>query len=91
MVEMFVQSHNGEIHLLPAMPSILATGSVRGIRARGGFTIDISWEDGVLKEATLTAPVAAATGVVRLKSSLKTFKVTLPQGGFKKLAAKDFA
>ena len=53
MVEMFVQSHNGEIHLLPAMPSILATGSVRGIRARGGFTVDISWENGALKEATL--------------------------------------
>jgi alpha-L-fucosidase 2 len=53
MAEMLIQSHGGEIHLLPSLPPAWAQGSVRGLRAQGGFEVAIRWRDGVLEEAEL--------------------------------------
>jgi alpha-L-fucosidase 2 len=53
--EMLMQSHLGEIHLLPALPDAWSEGSIQGLLARGGYTISISWEKGNLTRAIIKA------------------------------------
>lgn len=53
--EMLVQSHAGEVAILPALPKAWPAGSFTGLRARGGITVDAAWQDGRLQSATLRA------------------------------------
>ena len=87
ILEMLVQCVGGEIELLPALPRAWATGSVRGIRARGGFELDISWRDGILHRATLRS-VSGGVAQVRYRDGLR--KVRLHEGASTTLTASQF-
>ena len=63
--EMLLQSHDGAVHLLPALPDAWAEGEVKGLQARGAFVADISWKGHRLQKATIRSE---AGGVLRLRS-----------------------
>jgi len=63
IAEMLLQSHEDRIALLPALPTDWSDGRIRGLRARGGCTVDIAWADGRLLEATITAGQAGTCEV----------------------------
>lgn len=55
VIEMLLQSQNGELHLLPALPAAWASGSVRGLVGRGNFVVDMAWQDGRLVSGEVLA------------------------------------
>jgi hypothetical protein len=70
MAEMLVQSHLGEIHLLPALPDEFSSGRVSGLKARGGYTVDMEWKNGDLIRAVITCPSGSVIPGIRVKSDI---------------------
>jgi alpha-L-fucosidase 2 len=72
IAEMLLQSQDGELEFLPALPPAWPRGEVKGLRGRGAYEVDIAWQDGKLTQATILAH-AAGPCAIRLGEATKTF------------------
>ena len=77
IAEMLLQSHSDVIHLLPAIPAAWADGSVKGLKARGGFVVDIEWKAGTVLAASIFSKL---TGTCRVRISGEVSRVTSSNG-----------
>lgn len=77
IAEMLLQSQNDEIQILPALPSSWSSGNIKGLRARGGYTIAISWQSGKLTQLIVTADKA---GTHSIRYGTKVLKTLLKKG-----------
>jgi alpha-L-fucosidase 2 len=78
IAEMLLQSHTGEIHLLPALPKAWPDGWVSGLRARSGYEVGLAWKGGQLVQATLSSKLGRPG---RLRYGEKTVAFTIPANG----------
>ena len=77
ILEMLLQSYHERLHLLPALPGAWPSGSVTGLRARGGYTVDIAWTTGQLVSAELTSTTDRVCTIIQGDGS---YVVTGPDG-----------
>jgi alpha-L-fucosidase 2 len=85
VAEMLLQSHQGVVELLPALPDAWPKGSVRGLRARGNFEIDVAWEEGSLAALTVRSK---SGGPLRLRYADREFELKTKRGQVVELSGK---
>src|SRR5690606_38633781 len=76
IAEMLMQSHDGDIHLLPALPDKWKNGTVTGLIARGGFVVDMSWKEGKITRLKIYSRLGGNCRI-RVHNDLKSNKITL--------------
>ena len=93
IAEILLQSHDDAVHLLPALPSKWKSGSVTGLKSRGGFEIDMEWSEGAINYVKIHSNIG---GTIRLRSytelegeELKNAEGECPNPLFKSAAVKD--
>ncbi|MCD7936977.1 MAG: glycoside hydrolase family 95 protein [Tannerellaceae bacterium] len=81
VAEMLLQSHEGFIRLLPALPSVWPEGTISGLKARDNFEISMNWSDGILQEATIRSfqgkPCRIRTTVPVQMKNMRSYPVRL--------------
>ena len=82
IAEMLLQSHAGEIELLAALPQAWAEGSLKGLRARGGFSVDLAWKDHRITSATIHS-IGGSTA--RVRCGQRTVSIALRPGETKRI------
>jgi len=87
IAEMLLQSNGKEIEILPALPAAFKSGKVTGLRARGGFAVDIEWKNGKLASVAIHS-LSGTDCSIRYKE--KTRQLHLNQGQTIQLNGKDF-
>ena len=88
IAEMLLQSQAGEIHLLPALPKSWPSGAVKGLRARGGYVVDIVWRDGQLVDASVRG--LSGAGRVKVRYGARVIDAAIRQGQSRSLSAAQF-
>lgn len=79
IAEALLQSHGGMLRLLPALPKAWGAGSVRGLRARGGYTVDLSWAESKLKSVVIKAEHDGVCRVKGIGEEIQSFRVEAGQ------------
>jgi alpha-L-fucosidase 2 len=74
VTEMLLQSHTGEIELLPALPAAWPSGSVKGLKARGGFEVSVEWKDGKMINSSIKN-ISGETSIVRYREKSTAVRV----------------
>ncbi|SIR10996.1 glycoside hydrolase family 95 protein [Maribacter ulvicola] len=77
IAEMLLQSQSGEINILPALPDAWPTGTVKGLKARGGFEVDINWTQGKLEKILLKSPFSQS---VKIRYNNKVIELDMVAG-----------
>nr|WP_299415192.1 glycoside hydrolase family 95 protein [uncultured Emticicia sp.] len=81
IAEMLIQSHAGEIYLLPALPKEWHTGNVKGLRVRGGFEIDMAWKNGKLIKIIIYSKIGGNCRIrTKEKLTIKDLKYKIAKG-----------